>query len=76
VDVAVNHLKVWQTPKIEQTRPGRVSAFAPDAEKRDAMVNFGISPQPPAALSAPPTLDAPQQLNLATWRIPELPGGS
>ena len=48
--------------------------FAPDAEKRDAMVNFGIPPQPPAALSAPPTLDAPQQLNLATRRIPELPG--
>ena len=66
MDVAVNHLKVWQTPKIEQTRPGRVSVFAPDAEKRDAMVNFGIPPQPPAALSAPPTLDAPQQLDLAT----------
>jgi hypothetical protein len=38
------------------------------------MVNFGIPPQPPAALSAPPTLDAPQQLNLAIGRIPELPG--
>src|SRR5512132_797582 len=50
VDVAVNHLKVWQTPKIEQTRPGRVSVFAPDAEKRDAMVNFGFPPQPRAAL--------------------------
>ena len=74
VDVAIDHLKVWQTPKIEQTRPGRVSVFAPDAEKRDAMVNFGIPPQPPAALSAPPTLDAPQQLNLGIGRIPELPG--
>ena len=74
MDVAINHLKVGQSPKIEQTRPGRVSVFAPDAEKRDAMVNFGIPPQPPAALSAPPTLDAPQQLNLAIGRIPELPG--
>ena len=37
------------------------------------MVNFGIPPQPPAALSAAPTLDTPQQLNLATRRVPELP---
>jgi hypothetical protein len=44
-----------------------------DPEQRDAMVNFGIPPQPPAALSAPPTLETPQKSNLATRRIPELP---
>ena len=74
MDVAINHLKVGQSPKIEQSRPGRVSVFAPDPEQPDAMVNFGIPPQPPTALRAPPTLDAPQLLNLATRRIPELPG--
>jgi hypothetical protein len=73
VDVAVDDLKVGQSPKIEQSRPGRVSLFTPDSKQRDAMVNFGVPPQPPAALGAPPTLDAPQQLDLATWRIPELP---
>ena len=74
VDIAINHLKVGQSPKIEQSRPRHVSVFAPDAEKRDAMVNLGIPPQPPAALSAAPTLQTPQQLNLAIGRIPELPG--
>jgi hypothetical protein len=38
-----------------------------------ARQRFGIPPQPPAALSAPPTLETPQKSNLATWRIPELP---
>ena len=33
VDVAVNHLKVWQTPKIEQTQPGHVQGSLPDAEE-------------------------------------------
>jgi hypothetical protein len=73
MDVAVDHLKVRQSPKVDQSRPRRVSVFAPDPEQRDAMVNFGIPPQPPAALSAPPTLETPQKSNLATRRIPELP---
>src|SRR5262249_22954053 len=60
-------------PKIEQSRPGRVPVLAPDLEQRDAMVNFGASPQPSAALSAAPTLEAPQKCDLVTWRIPELP---
>jgi hypothetical protein len=73
VDIAINHLKVGRPSKIEQSRPRRISVFAPDPEQRDAMVNFDIPPQPPTALSAPPILDAPQQLDLATRRIPELP---
>ena len=73
VDVAIDQLKVRQAPKIEQPRPRRVSVFAPDPKQRDAMVNFGVPPQPPAALSAASTLEAPQESGLATWRIPELP---
>ncbi len=73
VNIAINHLKVRQSPKVEQSRPRRVSVFAPDPEQRDAMVDFGIPPQPPAALSAAPTLDTTQQSDLATRRIPELP---
>ena len=74
MDVAINHLKFEQSPKIDQSRPGRVSVFAPDPEQRDAMVDFGIPPQPPAALCAAPILDAPQQLDLAAGHIPELLG--
>jgi hypothetical protein len=73
VDVAINDLKVGQSPKIKQSRPRLVSVFAPDPKKRDAMVNFGILPQPSAALSAAPTLEAPQKSDVAAWRIPELP---
>ena len=40
VDVAVDHLKVRQSPKIEQSRPRRVSVFAPDPEQRDATSAF------------------------------------
>jgi hypothetical protein len=75
VDVAIDHLKVGQSPKSQQPRPTRVTVFAPNPEQRDAVVNFGVPPQSPAALSAAPTLKTPQQFNLATWRIPELPGG-
>ena len=73
MDVAINHLKVGQSPKIEQSRPGRVSVFAPDLEQRDAMVDFGGPPQPSTTLSAAPTLEAPQKSDVAAWRIPELP---
>ncbi len=40
--------------------------FAPDPEQRSAMVHFRIPPQPHAALSAPSTLDSPQELHMAT----------
>jgi hypothetical protein len=73
VDIAINHLKVGQSPKIEQSRPSRVSSFAPHPKERDAMVHFGVPPQTRAALSAAPTLDAPQKSDVATWGIPELP---
>jgi hypothetical protein len=74
VDVAVNHLKVWQTPKIEQLRPWKVPVLAPNPKQRDAVVNFCIPPQPTSTLSAAATLEAPQESDLDTWRIPELPG--
>src|SRR5262249_46540171 len=59
VDLAINHLKVGQSPKRQWSRPRRVSAFAPDPKQRDAIVHFGVPPQPSAALSAASTLEAP-----------------
>ena len=44
VDVAIDYPEVGQSPKIEQSRPRRVSVFAPDPKQRDALVNFGASP--------------------------------
>jgi hypothetical protein len=73
VDVAIDHLKVDQSPKVKQSRPRRISVFAPDPEQRDALVNFGIPPQPAGSLTAAPTLEASQKSDLAAWRIPELP---
>jgi hypothetical protein len=40
VDVAVDRLKVRQALKVEQSRPRRVSVFAPDPEQRDATSAF------------------------------------
>ena len=71
MDVAINHLKVGQSPKIEQSRPGRVSVFAPDPEQPDAMVNFGIPPQRPTALRAPPTLHPSQRFRALGYRFLE-----
>ena len=57
----------------ELTADDSKAPLSPDVQLSRSFA--GIPPQPPAALSAPPTLDAPQQLNLAIGRIPELPGG-
>ena len=43
MDVAVDHLKVGQSPKIEQSRPRHPPVFAPDPKNGEAMVNFGVS---------------------------------
>ena len=52
VDVAINHLEVWQAPIIEQRRPRRVAVFVPHPKQRDAVVNLGAFLQPPAGLTA------------------------
>jgi hypothetical protein len=42
VDIAIDHLKVRQAPKIEQIRPRVVSVLAPDPEQRETVVDFGV----------------------------------
>jgi hypothetical protein len=32
VSVAIDYLKVWQAPKIEQLRPRQITVFAPQLE--------------------------------------------
>jgi hypothetical protein len=44
MDVAIDYLKVWQTPKVEQLRPTQISMFAPHPKKRNAVVNLGTFP--------------------------------
>ena len=73
VDIAIDHLKIWQAPIIEQLRPWRVPVFAPHPKQRHAVVNLGAFPQPSAGFAAASRLQAPQERGLATRRIPELP---
>ena len=73
VGVAIDYLKIWQAPVIEQLRPWRIPVFAPHPKQRDAVVNLGAVPQPSAGFAAASRLQAPQQPGLATRRIPELP---
>ena len=74
MDIAIDDLEVRHSPKIEQLRPPNVPVLAPDPKQRDAVVNFCSPPQPTSTLRAAPTLEAPQESDLGTWRILELPG--
>jgi hypothetical protein len=44
VDIAVDRLKVGQTPIVEQLRPWDVPVFAPHPKQRDAVVHLGDFP--------------------------------
>ena len=58
VRLAIDHLKVWQTPKPEQLRPREIAVFVPDAKQRESVINFGIPPEPFAGLAAATRLEA------------------
>ena len=73
VGIAIDHLKIWQAPVIEQLRPSRVPEFAPHPKQGDAVVNLGALPQPLAGFAAASPLQAPHEPGLTTRRIPELP---
>ena len=73
VYVAIDHLKVWQTPIVEERRPRCIPVFAPHSKQRDTMINFGALPQPSAACAAAPCLQASEEPGVATRRSPKLP---
>jgi hypothetical protein len=73
VNIAIDHLKIWQAPIIEQLRPRRIPVFAPHPKQRDAVIHLGTSPQSSTGFAAASPLQAPQEPGLATRRIPELP---
>jgi hypothetical protein len=73
VDVAIDHLKVRQTPISEQLRPRRIPALVPHPKQRDAVVDLGVLPEASAGFTAAPSLQAAQQSDLTTRCIPELP---
>jgi hypothetical protein len=42
VGVAINDLKVWQAPKVEQLRPTQILMFAPYSKKRNTVIDLSI----------------------------------
>ena len=44
VGIAIDDLKVWQAPKLEQLRPRGVSIFVPDLEEGNSMVDLSTLP--------------------------------
>jgi hypothetical protein len=44
MDIAINDLKVWQAPKVEQLRPRHIPVITPHPKKRNAVVNFSALP--------------------------------
>src|SRR5262245_315650 len=73
VNVTIDYLEVGQAPIGEQIRPRRFPVFAPHPKQRDAVVNFGILPQPSAALAAAQRLQPPQEPGVVTRHVPKLP---
>ena len=73
VDIAIDKLKVWQSPIIEQRRPRSIAVLAPHPKQRRAMINFGAFPQPSSGFAAAPGLQAPEKSRVITGRTPELP---
>ena len=73
VDFAIDHLKVWQAPIIEERRPRCIPVFAPHSKQRDTMINFSAPPQPSTAFAAAPCLQASEEPGVATRRSPKLP---
>jgi hypothetical protein len=76
VDVAINHLKIWQSPIVEQLRPSFIAMVAPDSKQGDAMIYLGVPPQPSACLETTSPLKTTQKRCLVIRCIPELPGNN
>jgi hypothetical protein len=73
VCVAIDYLKVWQAPKIEQLGPFFIAMVTPDSKKRDLVIYLGVPPEPSTCLAATPRLQASQKRGFATRRVPEFP---
>ena len=58
MDVAIDHLKVWQSPKAEQFGPRKIAVLIPDLKQRNSVINFAIPPEASAGLSAATRLQA------------------
>ena len=71
--IAVDDLKVRETPEVEQRRPSGLAMLAPHAKQRNAMVDFGGFPEPPAGLDATVALDALEKLSVIARGRPKVP---
>ena len=74
MDVAINHLKVGQSPIAEQFRPPFIPMVTPDLKQRDPVIDLCVLPQASASLAAAPSLQATQDRCLTIRCVPELPG--
>ena len=58
MNVAINHLEVRWSPVAEQFRPSFIAMVTPDPEQWNPVIYLRVPPQPPAALTATPPLEA------------------
>ena len=74
VGVAINHLKVRQSPIPEQFRPSVMAMVTPDKKQWDTVIYLGVPPEPSTGLAAAAALQSTQECYFTVWCIPELPG--
>jgi hypothetical protein len=60
VNIAINHLKVGQSPIAEQFRPSFIAMVTPDPKQWDPVIYLGIAPQSSTCLAAATPLEATQ----------------
>jgi hypothetical protein len=59
-----NHLKVWQSPVVEQLRPSFIAMVAPDSKQGDAMIYLTVSQTARyLCIAAPETLASSSSLS-------------
>jgi hypothetical protein len=74
VDVAIDHLKVRESPISEQFRPFFIPMVMPDPKQGNAVIDLGVFPESAAGLPAPSPLEATEYSGFTIRCIPELPG--
>ena len=73
VDVAIDHLKVRESPITQQFRPFFIPMVTPNLKQGDSVIDLGIFPESAAGLPASPPLEATEYSDFTIWCVPELP---
>jgi hypothetical protein len=73
VNLAIDHLKVRESPITEQFRPVFIPMVTPNPKQGDPVIDLGVFPEPAAGLPASPSLEASEYSDFTVRCVPKLP---